>query len=122
MYSAEAGVIFCSRFSSRSHSLRASAGMPDSSSFLRSSSISAWRVVGFAQLLLNGLHLLAQQVFALALADLLLHLLLDLVAQFEHFELLRELADQGLQALADVGGFQQFLPQQRRKRRQIGRR
>ena len=42
MYSAEAGVIFAKRFNSRSHSFFASAVMPDSSTFLRSSSISAW--------------------------------------------------------------------------------
>src|SRR5260370_29257232 len=40
MYSAEAGVIFASRFSSRSHSFLASADIPPSSTFLRSSSIS----------------------------------------------------------------------------------
>ncbi len=40
MYSAEAGVIFDSRFTSRSHSFLASAVIPASSTFLRSSSIS----------------------------------------------------------------------------------
>src|SRR5271157_5766414 len=41
------------------------------------------RVVDVAEFLLNGLHLLAQQVFALVLADLFLNLLVDLAAEFE---------------------------------------
>ncbi len=78
-------------------------------------------IVRLTEFLLNGLHLLAQQILALALADLLLHLLLNFVAQLEHLELFRELADQSLQAPAYVGGFEQFLAQQRGERRQIGR-
>ena len=77
-------------------------------------------IVGFAQFLLNGLHLLAQQEFTLALVDLLLHLLVNLVAQLEHFLFLRQLVDERFQALADVESFQQFLPHhgvERRKRR-----
>ena len=61
---------------------------------MRSSSTSADAVVGFAQFLLNGLHLLAQQKLALALVHLLLNLLVNLVAQFEHFLFLGKLADQ----------------------------
>ncbi len=76
-------------------------------------------VVGFAQFLVNRLELLAQQIFALALADLFLNLLLNLVAQLQNFEFLGEFANQGFQAPAHVGGFQQFLAQQRRKRRQV---
>ena len=113
MYSAEAGVIFCSRLSSRSHSFRASAGMPDSSSFFAQLLDFRLRIVGFAELLLNRLHLLAQQILALALAHLLLHLLLDLVAQLQDFDLFRQFADQCVQALAHVRGLEQFLPQQR---------
>ena len=46
------------------------------------------RIVRLAQLLLNRLHLLAEQIFALALADLLLDLFLNLVAQIKDFDLL----------------------------------
>src|SRR4029077_14941251 len=46
------------------------------------------RIIRLAELLLNRLHLLAEQIFALALADLLLHLLLNLVAQIKDFDLL----------------------------------
>ncbi len=77
-------------------------------------------VVGFAQLLVNGLELFAQQIFALALAHLFLHLFLNLVAQLQDFEFLREFADQRFQAPPHVGCLQQFLAKQRRKRRQIG--
>ena len=120
MYSAEAGVIFASRFSSRSHSFFASADIPDSSTFLRSSSTSVCAVVGFAQFLLNRLHLLAQQEFALALVHLLLHLLVNLVAQLEDFLFFGKLVDQRFQALANVECFEQLLAHhggQRRQRR-----
>src|SRR6516164_6189149 len=75
-------------------------------------------VIDFAQLFLNRLHLLAQQVFALVLAHLLLNLLVDFAAQFEHFEFFRKLADQNLEALAHVGGFDQLLAQKSREARQ----
>ena len=75
-------------------------------------------VVGFAQLLLNGLHLLAQQEFALALVHLLLNLLVNLVAQLEHFLFLGKLAHQRFQPLADVEGFEQFLAHHGVERRQ----
>ena len=80
---------------------------------MRSSSISALRVVDFAEFLLNGLHLLAQKILALVLADLLLNLLVDLAAEFEHFHFLGEFADQRFQALAHIGSLDQLLAQQR---------
>ena len=45
-------------------------------------------VVAFAELALDRLELLAQEVVALVLADLRLHLRLDLRAELEHLELL----------------------------------
>ena len=51
-------------------------------------------VVGLAELLLDGLQLLAQVVLALALAHLGLHLRLDLRAQLEDLDLLGERGDQ----------------------------
>jgi hypothetical protein len=104
MYSAEAGVIFERRFSSRSHCFF---------DFLAQLLDFGLGVVDFAEFLLNRFHLLAQQVFALVLAYLLLNLLINFAAQFEDFEFLRQLADQNLEALAHVGGFNQFLAQQR---------
>ena len=45
--------------------------------------------IGFAELVLDGLELLAQVVLALVLVHLLLDVGLDLVAEFEHVELAR---------------------------------
>ena len=45
-------------------------------------------IVALAELLLDRLHLLAQEVLALVLADLGLHLRLNLRSELEHFELL----------------------------------
>ena len=75
-------------------------------------------VVGFAQFLLNRLHLLAQQEFALALVDLLLNLVVNLVAQIEHFAFFGEFADQRFQALAHAESLQQFLADHGAQRRQ----
>ena len=59
-------------------------------------------LVAFAQLLLNRLHLLAQQILALVLADLGLHLGLDLRTQLEDLELLDQHAVQLLDPLANI--------------------
>ena len=63
------------------------------------------RIVRFAKFLLNCLHLLTQQVLALVLAHLFLHLLVDFRAQLQNLEFLREFADQRFQPLAHAGGF-----------------
>ena len=70
-------------------------------------------LVAFAELLLNRLHLLAQQILALALADLGLHLGLDLRAQLEDLELLDEHAVQLLDPVADVERAEHLLPDRR---------
>ena len=80
-----------SRPSSRMASVLTSSGMPAASSFLRRSSTSRWRIVAFAQFLLNGLQLLAQIELALALGELSLHLRLDAAAQFDQLQLAREM-------------------------------
>ncbi len=49
-------------------------------------------VVAFAELALNGLELLAQEIIALVFADLGLHLRLDLRSELEDFELLDQQA------------------------------
>ena len=66
-------------------------------------------VVGLAELLLDGAHLLAQEVLALALVDLAAHVALDLGAELEHVELAREDADQRAHALLDVALLEQRL-------------
>jgi hypothetical protein len=60
-------------------------------------------LVAVAELLLDRLELLPQEVLALGLVDLRPHVLLDLGAQLEHFELAREDTRQLAQALLDVG-------------------
>ena len=66
-------------------------------------------VVAFAELLLNRLHLLAQEVLALVLADLRLHLRLDLRSELEHFELLDQDPVQVVHPRADVERLQHLL-------------
>ena len=66
-------------------------------------------VVAFAELLLDRLHLLAQEVLALVLADLGLHLRLDLRAELEHLELLDQDAVQVVHPRADVERLEHFL-------------
>ena len=109
MYSAAAGCILPRRSSSRSASFLTSSGMPAASILSRSSVVLALLVVALAQLLLDRLDLLAQVVLALALLQLVLHLVLDLAAHLEHLEV----AQQGLvhlaKPLADVEHFEDFL-------------
>src|SRR5713101_2036042 len=114
MYSADAGVIFWSRFSSRSHSLRASAGIPDSSTFLRSSSISAW-----PSSLSPSSFFIAFICSRSKYSRLLLHLLLNLAAELQHFEFFGKLADEDFQTFPHTASLQQLLPQKRRERRQV---
>ena len=118
MYSADAGVILDKRFSSRSHSFLASGGHAGFFDFLAKFVDFGSGVVDFAEFLLDGLHLLAQQVFALVLADLLLNLLVDFAAKLENFEFFGEFADEHFQALAHAGSFDQLLAQQGGKARQ----
>ena len=66
-------------------------------------------IVAFAELLLDRLELLAQEVIALVLADFRLHLALDLRAELEHFELLDQQAVEQVEARADVERLQHFL-------------
>ena len=66
-------------------------------------------LVGLAQLLLDGLELLAQEVLALALVDLAAHVALDLRAQLQHVELAGQDADELAHALLDVVLLEQVL-------------
>ena len=83
--------------------------MPAASIFSRSSSISFCLVVAFAELLLDRLHLLAQEVLALVLADFRLHLRLDLRSELEDLELLDQDPVQAVHPRADVERLEHFL-------------
>ena len=75
-------------------------------------------VVAFAELLLDRLHLLAQEVLALVLADLGLHLRLDLRAELEHLELLDQDPVQAVHPRADVERLEHLLLDRRADGRQ----
>ena len=75
-------------------------------------------VVAFAELLLDRLELLAQEVLALVLADLGLHLRLDLRAELEDLELLDQDAVERVHAGADVERLEHLLLDRRADRRQ----
>ena len=66
-------------------------------------------VVALAELLLDRLHLLAQEVLALVLADLRLHLRLNLRAELEDLELLDQDPVQVVHPRADVERLEHFL-------------
>ena len=78
----------------------------------------ALALVLLAQLLLDGLELLAQVVVALRLLHLVLHLGLDLGAQLLHLDLLGQQLVQLLQPVHDAGRFQQLLLVVRGQKRQ----
>ena len=87
-YSAAAGGSLDNRSSSRRASFSASSGILAASILARSSSASASVSRTLAQLLLDRLHLLAQEVLTLRLAHFLLNIGLDLAAQFQDIEFL----------------------------------
>ena len=69
---------------------------------------------------MDGLHLLAQVVLALALRDLVLDIGLDLGAQLEHFHFPRQHPVQALQSPLEFQALQQFLPLGGGEGREIG--
>src|SRR4029453_1162811 len=66
-------------------------------------------IVAFTELLLNGLHLLAEEVLALVPADLRLHLGLNLRPQFENLELLKQYPVQRVETRANVACLENLL-------------
>ena len=66
-------------------------------------------LVGLAQLVLDGLHLLAKDVLPLALIHLRLDLVLDLGAELQHFQLPVHEGREAAQALGKVDLLEQFL-------------
>ncbi len=107
------------RFSSRMASVFTSSGMPAASSFCAQLFHVAAGVVAFAQLLLDGLQLLAQIELALALRKLALHLRLNAAAQFQQFQLAREVAVDLVRRARAVGLLEQLLPLGRAQRGQV---
>ena len=100
----------CSRrSSSRSACLRTSSGSVDRGELLAQLAGLGGRLVELAELLLDRLELLAQDVLALALVDLGLDLGLDLRADRDDLELAREDLDEPAQALGDVDLLEQRL-------------
>ena len=78
-------------------------------------------LVPFAQLLLNRLELLAQEVLPLVLADLRLHLGLNLRTQLEDLQLLDQDAVEQVHARANVERLEDLLPRASRQRREARR-
>ncbi len=67
-------------------------------------------LAAFAQLLLDRLELLPEEVLSLRLAQLLLHIGLDFLAQLEDVEFLGEKRVQRLELVLEGVDFEQFLP------------
>ena len=109
VYSAAATGIFDSRSSSRSASFFTASGMPAASIFALQLLDLLRLVVALAQLLLDRLELLAQEVVALVLADLRLHLRLDLRPELEDLELLDQDPVQQVHARAHVERLEHLL-------------
>ena len=118
VYSAAATGIFDRRSSSRSASFLTGLGHAGRFDLLGELLDLLGLIVAFAELLLDRLHLLAQEVLALVLADLGLHLRLDLRAELEHLELLDQDAVQVVHPRADVERLEDFLLHRRADRRE----
>ena len=108
-YSAAADGSFSSRESSRSAALRGLLGQLQLLEPLAELVDLGLLVVALAELLLDRLQLLAEEVLALALLHLRLDLGLDLRAELDHLELAAEDARDRVQPLLDVGGVEQRL-------------
>ena len=63
----------------------------------------------FAQLLLDGLHLLAQIIIPLAFVDVVPDFGLNFIAQFQNFHLVINQASQSFETLLHIGNIQHFL-------------
>ena len=87
----------------------ASSGSSASSIRSRSSCDLGLLLVALAELVLDRLHLLAQEVLALALVDLGLDLRLDLGPEPDHLELAGEDLREAAQPLGDVDLLEQLL-------------
>ena len=108
-YSAAAVGSRSSRASSRSAAFRTSSGSVELVEPLAQLVDLRLLGVALAELLLDRLQLLAQEVLALALLHLGLHLRLDLRAELEHLELAREDRRDVAQPLLDVDRLEQLL-------------
>ena len=109
-YSAAAGGSFSRRESSRVAALRASSGRFFASIRLAQLVDLRLLLVALAELVLDRLQLLAEEVLALALVDLARDLRLDLRAELRHLELAVQDQRDRAQALLDVDRLEQLLP------------
>ena len=78
------------------------------------------RVLALAELFLDLAELLAQDVLALAAGEQFLRLLADLLRQAQHLDLLREIAQQLVEPVADIEGLEQVLLLGRLEVRDVG--
>ncbi len=109
VYSAAAGDILERRSSSRRASFLTSSDMPGLLDLLPELVELPLLVVSLAQLLLDGLHLLAEVVLALVLLELGLDLALDLVADLEDLEVLGQDLVDALEADLHVQDLEELL-------------
>ena len=109
VYSAAAGGILLRRSSSRSALAPRFLGHARLVDLLPKRIELGRPLVGFAQLLLDRLQLLAQEVLPLGLGDLRLHLRLDLRSDLGDLGLLGQGTEQLLQPRADVERLEQLL-------------
>ena len=108
-YSGEAAGSFSSRDSSRCASLQRLLGHTGLLDLLAQFIDCGGLFALFAQFLLDGLELLAQEILALRLAHLLLRLALNLLAKLQHFQLMCEEARSLYELLAYRVELQQLL-------------
>jgi len=83
------------------------AGLGDG--FLELLDLGGLAFVAFAQLLLDRLHLLAQEVFALGVVQARLRALVDLARELEHLQAVRKVLQHAVQALLQVHRLEQRL-------------
>ena len=102
-----------SRSSSRSTSFRASAGRSSASS-LSLQLLQSSPLVVLAQLPPDGLELLAEEHLPLPLAQLLLHLRLDVLLGVQHADLPLHVHQHAAEPLLDAQRLEQHLPLRRR--------
>ena len=107
-YSIDSRLMRPSRPSSRSTSLRASSGSSRASE-LRAQLVDLLALVLLAELAADRLELLAQEDLALAVADLLLHLALDVLLRVEHVDLALHVDQHAAQPLLDRQRLEQAL-------------
>ena len=109
-YSGDACGIFASRSSSRIASFSTTSGIFAFAIFSRQLADLDFPRVALPEFLLNRAHLLVQEVLALLLLELPLHVALNLGRQFEHVDLLRQVRRRLSQSIRNVKRLENLLP------------